>query len=360
MKVLVASAFYPTNDGKKALYYVHSRNLYYKMEGIDVTELNFSAKEGYTFDGIKVISLKEYEQEKEEYDILICHAPNLRNHYRFLRKYGKCFAKKIFVFHGQEILHRKKYYPKPYEFVKNSKLRNLIQNPYDDLKISIWKKYCLKNIDDIRLVFVSDWIYKQFLKETKCPKEQLGDKVSIISNSIGKYFENHSYNPKDIEYDFITVRANLDGSNYSIDIVTDLAAKHPEYKFCIMGNGKFFDYREKPDNVILKKGEFNHEDIANYLNKSKYALLPTREDTQGLMGCEMASYGIPLITSDIEVCRLIFDSCENVALISNNNPDLIKAVNKLKEKSVNGKWTKFFAENTIYKEIDLIKKYYNE
>ena len=48
------------------MYYVHSRNLYYKMEGIDVTELNFSAKEGYTFDGIKVISLKEYEQREEK------------------------------------------------------------------------------------------------------------------------------------------------------------------------------------------------------------------------------------------------------------------------------------------------------
>lgn len=360
MKVLVLSAFYPTNDGKKNLYYVHSRNIYYKMEDIDVTELNFSANEGYIYDGIKVISLKEFEKQNEEYDVLICHASNLRNHYRFLMKYGDKFNKKIFVFHGQEILHRKKYYPKPYEYVKNNKLRGLIQNPYDDFKIAVWRKYWLKNIDNIRLVFVSNWIYKQFLEETKCTEEQLKGNVSIISNSIGKYFENNSYNPKDIEYDFITVRANLDDSKYGVDIVVDLATKHPEYKFCILGNGKFFDYREKPDNVIWLKGEHDHEEIAEYLDKSRYALLPTREDTQGLMGCEMVSYGIPLITSDIEICREVFDTCKNTVLISNEKPNLIEAINILEEKKDNEKWTKYYAKNTIYKEIEFIKKYCKE
>lgn len=357
VKVLVISAFYPTNDGRKALYYVHSRNMYYKMEGIDVTELNFAVKEGYTIDGIRVISLSDYEREKEEYDVVIAHAPNLRNHYRFLKKYGNRFSRKIFVFHGHEILHRKKYYPKPYKFVKNSKLKGIIQNPYDNLKIKLWRKYILKNIDNMRLVFVSEWIYKQFLKELNYEENQLKGNAFIISNSIGKYFEENHYTQVEKEYDFITIRNNLDGSNYSVDIVVDLAKKHTEYKFCIMGNGKFFDYVEKPDNVIWKKGEFSHEEIAKNLDKSKYALLPTREDTQGLMACEMASYGIPLITSDIEVCRMVFDTCENVALISNDKPDLIKAVNELGKKNINEKWKKYYAENTIYKEIEFIKKY---
>ena len=34
--------------------------------------------------------------------------------------------------------------------------------------------------------------------------------------------------------------------------------------------------------------------------------MPTRADAQGVMACEMATFGIPLITSNIDVCKEVF------------------------------------------------------
>ena len=98
MKILVAVAAYPTLDGNKALYFVHSRNLYYQSEGIDVTVLNFRARKNYVIDNIKVISFKEYKKLSHKFDILILHAVNIRNQYKFLKEYGKEFPKKNIYF----------------------------------------------------------------------------------------------------------------------------------------------------------------------------------------------------------------------------------------------------------------------
>ena len=141
MKILVAVAAYPTLDGNKALYFVHSRNLYYQSEGIDVTVLNFRARKNYVIDNIKVISFKEYKKLSHKFDILILHAVNIRNHYKFLKEYGKEFQKKIFIFHGHEILHVNKYYPKSYNYRKNNIIKKVIRNYYDDIKLYLWRRY---------------------------------------------------------------------------------------------------------------------------------------------------------------------------------------------------------------------------
>ena len=54
MRVLVLTAAYPELDGSKNMYYVHTRNLYYIQKGIEVEVLNFSARQEYEIDGIKV------------------------------------------------------------------------------------------------------------------------------------------------------------------------------------------------------------------------------------------------------------------------------------------------------------------
>lgn len=88
--LLVASAFYPDDKGNKRLYYIHVRNKYYQSHGLHVTVLNFSANHNYVIDGIKVITLKEYKKAKKKYEILICHAANIRDHFifwLFVKKY---------------------------------------------------------------------------------------------------------------------------------------------------------------------------------------------------------------------------------------------------------------------------------
>lgn len=85
----------------------------------------------------------------------------------------------------------------------------------------------------------------------------------------------------------------------------------------------------------------------------------TRRDTQGVMSCELATYGIPLITSDIPVCHEIFDDFEHVYYLNNDlrNIDLLTlCLERVAVKRNNIKYYKFNYENTVKKEEEIIIK----
>lgn len=360
MNVLVLVTDYPRPEGTHAYMFVHVRNKYYLENGIFPTVINFASKTCYEIDGIRVITKKQYADEKKSYDILISHASNVRNHFLFIKKYECYFKKIIFFFHGQEILRFRDAYPKPYEYMGGqSVFKTMLRNRYDDLKIVIWAHYYKKLQEKSCFVFVSNWIKKQFSKNLNIPnlKNQF-----VINNSVGSIFERYSYERDCIkEYDFITIRSNLDGSKYGIDIVCRYAHNNPDLKFLIIGKGKFFDYNILPPNVTLVKETLNHEQMISYLNKSKIGLLPTREDTQGVMTCEMITFGIPVITSNIEVCHEFFDNLDNVYLIPNDvDVDLHKYIDEWNNIKNVKKITNFYAEKTISKEIALIKRLYHD
>lgn len=358
MKVLVLVEDYPSKKSQ-ALMYVHVRNQYYKKKGIQVTVLNFRTKENYTIDGVNVITLNEYKTNLKKYKdyILIAHAPNIKHHYVFFKKYEKNFKNIMLFFHGHEVLKINKVYSKPYKYVKQNAIKKIIQDIYDDIKLYIWRKYYTKIAYKSYFTFVSSWMYNEFLKWTKIKPEVIENRYSITYNGIGKEFENTCYDEsKEKRYDFITIRANLDGSKYSIDIVNELAKINPQNTFLVVGKGKFFEYNEKAENLEWMDKVLDHTEIIELLNKSKCALMPTRTDAQGLMMCEMATFGIPLITSDIPVCHEIFDTFKNVALINNENikeNNLQKLYEKIKGKKEKNR--KYFYENTCNKEIEIFK-----
>ncbi len=358
MRLLVTVADYPSIHGI-TLMYVHTRNLYYKKLGIDTTVLNFSAKESYTYEDIKVVSLKDFYNIKEKFDILVCHAPNIRNHYRFLKKNEEKFKKIVFFFHGHEVLYINKVYSKSFFYLKQNKIKESFRNIYDVFKLRVWKNYFPKLANKSHFVFVSNWMLEEFKKWIKLDEKDLKNHISITYNSVGEFFEKEKYNTEvRKEYDFITIRGNLDGSKYCVDIVCELAEKYPEYKFLLIGKGEFFKYYKKPENLKWENKTCNHKEIIEVLNKSKCALMPTRTDAQGLMACEIATFGIPLITSDISVCHEVFDDFKNVTFIKNENP--IKNFDFIYENLLKNytfeKNNKYFAEKTVKYEIEIFEK----
>lgn len=327
-------------------------------KGIQLEVLNFKAKEDYVIDGVKVITLDTYKKSKlKSYDILISHAPNLKNHYKFLKKYGKNFKKYLFFFHGHEVLKINKDYSKPYNYMK--KKWTLLQNVYDFIKLKIWHNYFIKNNKKSYYIFVSNWMKEMFFKNTKIKEEQLEGHYYITYNSIGKDFEENNYDvSKEKLYDFVTIRGNLDGSKYCVDIVNDLAKQNPQLKFLVIGKGKYFNIYEKADNIKWLNKHCNHSEIIEILNTAKCALMPTRTDAQGLMMCEMATFGIPLITSNIPVCYEVFKSFCNVEFIDNDNiknENIIEKYNNILNKNDNKKNRKYFLEENCNYEVNLIK-----
>jgi glycosyltransferase involved in cell wall biosynthesis len=363
MKVLVLVQDYPRLDGTVKLMYVHSRNLFYKDNGIDVEVLNFSSDSCYKIDGIKVITFNDYTDSSKEYDILISHAPNLRNHYRFLKRYGHRFKNYVFFFHGHEVLKINESYSKPYEYVKKSKVKDFIQDIYDEIKLKVWNRYFVSVIDKSNFVFVSQWMLDQFLKWTRIPYEKIRHKSSITYNCIGKKFEEYKYDSKTEKiYDFLTVRNNLDGSKYSIDLVNSLAENNPDYKFLLVGKGEFFQHYRKAENLLWLEENLNHTQIVYYLSMSRCALMPTRTDAQGLMMCEMASTGIPLITSDIDVCHEVFEGFSNVGFISNEDYKLeLKPVLESLQNGLPYKINdRYYNKNTSKIEVDLLNSLFRQ
>lgn len=93
-------------------------------------------------------------------------------------------------------------------------------------------------------------------------------------------------------------------------------------KFLLIGKGNYFNNNKKPQNLTWINQYLHHNEMMFCINQCRYALMPTRRDTQGVMSCELVTYGIPLITSDMPVCREIFGHIKGVIYIDNDNTDI--------------------------------------
>lgn len=357
--VLVVCADYPEGN-KRSLAYVHARNLRYIKNGINVIVLNFSAKREYIYEGIKVISLEQYKSNLDLFNnyVLVCHAPNIRNHWIFLKKYASRFQTKVIIFHGHEIVMLNKLYPREYIFFKKNFFKRTVRTIYDKFKVYLWKRYILKADNSFKMIFVSESLLNDFLDLSKISLQKITCGINIINNCVGEIFETYSYNnnaPK--KYDAVTIRTNIDDSVYCIDIICEIAKNNPKSNFLLIGKGNYFNYIEKPNNLKWIKNSMSHEDLISYINSSRIALMPTRRDSQGVMSCELATFGIPVITSDLNVCKEMFATFKNVRMYSNKDFKRIDIKKELEAFDENNseKNEKFLFKNTILKEIQIIK-----
>lgn len=358
-RIIEITSRYPTNDKEKSYggIFYHTRNIRYIEKGIDVTVINSTTDVCYELDGVKVITIDEYKKLDGQWKLLICHAPD-RNTYNFLKRNAQNFKHIFFVIHGNEVLKLNRYYKKEYSYLHRTSLyKKIFQGIKDELKVRLWGRLYSELANKSEWIFVSKWMYEEFVKNIKINEDVIKNKSHIIYNCVADVFENETYN-FDIEkkYDFVTIRGNFDTIKYGVDIVNSIAKENPEYKFLIIGKGKYFDLNDKANNLTVKNTILSHEEIKSLLLICRIALMPTRHDAQGVMMCEMATYGIPVITSNIPVCREVLDGFENVFFLDNDFPklDAEKIFRSIKNKIIKNQ--KFYMKNTCDKEIELIYK----
>lgn len=362
MNILVLAEKYPMPGLEAGAMYIHTRNKYYVAHGAKVTVLNFWAKEGAVYDGIPVITWADFAamKDKDQFDVLVSHASNLKNHYRFLYKYGKHFPHYVFVFHGHEVLRIRAVYPPKYSWKSQSNpLRVAARDMYDTVKLHTWKKFFEKkaNIEKSHLIFVSQCLQNEFFQYTKVDPDKLKGRTLVIHNSVGRTFEENVYHPADIQYDFVTIRRNIDMEACAIDTLNTIAKANPQYRFLLVGRGEIFQHIEKAENLIWQDRKLFHNEMLELLNHCRFALMPTKRDTQGVMMCEMATFGLPLVTSDIPVCHEMLDDFDNVAFVSNDGTDdltpIVERFQSLPD-AADRRNRKFFEENTSGKEYQLL------
>lgn len=359
MRFLILVEDYPNCSGGAAMRYVHSRNVYYKMCGMDFEVLSFQARQDYEMEGIKVITLNSYIKSKKHFDLLVLHAANLKHHYCFLQKYGGRFRRYLFIFHGHEVLMTRKVYSKPYFYKKGSAVEGMVRDIYDRVKLRIWHHFFMEHMDKSRIIFVSAWMYRGFLKWVRIPARLIRHKYWIVYNNVGDIFERESYDaqgPK--EYDYITIRGNIDHSKYAVDVVNKLARHNRCAKFLLVGEGEYFKHNQKAGNITWVNKTLDHREMIQYLNKAKCALMPTRTDAQGVTACEIATFGMPLITSDIDVCHEVFEGFFNVHFIDNHAVDTDLELLRMNARSQpgTGRNKKFYSIHTVDKEVRIINR----
>ena len=153
--------------------------------------------------------------------------------------------------------------------------------------------------------------------------------------------------------DFVCIRP-FDKSHYSVDLYRKLAIKNPQYTFSIYGEGEFFNYFPPPTNLKIYNFYLKPEEIPDILDQHHGAVMFSRQDTQGVMACEMASYGIPLIVSDLPASREFLSQHTNVTFVDKEKiPKSLKIINSKSDIDPPCNFT-------ISPEIDLIKEVCND
>ncbi|MFD1244751.1 glycosyltransferase [Paralysiella testudinis] len=314
-KLLVITESYPSHKNIYNMGFVHSRNIEYLKLGVSVDVLSFSAEENYTFEGIEVLKRNSINiRDLAQYDCVVSHAPNIRNHILFLWQSFKYIRKVAFIFHGHEALKINDYYPRIYPWERKNIIKNWSQDLYDYFKLKIMRLSINHFSHKLKLIFVSNWMKDNALK---CLGSINTDKIYIINNPINQAFVNQNFNADCAKKgDFITIRP-LDNSKYGIDLVVALAENNPQYTFTIYGKGQYFQHLPKPKNIFHISDFVHQKDIPELLNSYRYAIMPTRLDAQGVMMCEMAVYGIPMIISDLPVCHEMLDYYSNCVFVKN-------------------------------------------
>lgn len=355
--ILVVTEIYPSEQDRYSAAFVHSRLKEYLAAGCNITVLSFRAVSPYEYEGIRVIPEKDFNVDSA-YDVVICHAPNVRNQLRFLLFNSKNFDNIVFVHHGHEVLQKNRYYPKPFAFNHGitKKIKNILVSGYDYVKRFLLHCYVRKYLGKkLRIVFVSDWMKNAFIDNIKISNKSLEKTSAVISNTVGRAFIENNFDFKAEKLaDFITIRP-FDNSKMAIDVVINVAKSNPEYSFHIYGKGDYFKYHEIPSNVSVFYEFIRNEDIPALLNKYRVALLPTRWDSQGVMMCEIATFGMPIVVSDIPICHNMLNEFHNVYYLNNDNPafDAKKFLESIDPEAKTNK-QKFNLENTVQKEIAFV------
>lgn len=318
MKILLLCETYPSPENLYAMSYVHSRAIEYMRAGHMVSVLSFSAGRDYVFEGIQVLTRKS-AATRYDFDVVMAHAPNVRNHLKFLAKF-KPLPMVLFI-HGHEVLRVNHYYPRPFGFDRGASeaVGRMARAIYDPLKLSLLRQFCKRQIAIARplgFIFVSDWMRREAIACNPWMRSIEGWCSTTIPNAANTAFLNACYNPDpELMADFVCIRP-FDNPKYAVDTVVRWAKEIPNKLFHVYGNGRYFDHHPPPPNLRVIKKFVTQRDIPALLNRYRACVMPTRLDSQGVMMCEMASFGIPLFTSDIDVTRQMLSGFSNVRFVA--------------------------------------------
>lgn len=373
--ILIITPNYPTLKNKYMCAFVHSRLVEYKKSGIKFDVIcchDYVNSIKYNFEGIDVIrtnfaNTRKHLQRKKYKKILV--------HF-FDEKYANIFdslnlneTEFLFWVHGPETLYWD--WPKfttPY-FSKEMELNDFQKKTFTQHDKMI-KRY--NEMNNVKWIFVSNWIKEQ-------SEKLIGIKFNnycVIPNIVNE--EKFKYYKKDIALrkNIFFVRRFDDCNKYAIDInvktILELSKRDffKDLTFNIYGIGNLYNELIYPikkfENVNLYPKFLSHDEISEVHSKNGIGLFATRYDSQGVSMCEAASSGLVIVTSDNLAIKEFLNNDLDIFAdveIPKQYADIIeklylepKTFEKYSKECSDSIFRKCCYENTILKEINIIKK----
>ena len=325
MRILVLATSYPTPDRIYQQAFIRARVRGYLDRGQSVSVLSFHTNKPYELDGVEIRPESHWRNEDltQHFDVIVSHAPNLRQHLRFLFQQRKSLPPVAFTFHGHETLRIHRHYPPPYSWQQGRffPLKRLLQDAYDSFKLRVLSHFieALRRQNKVLLIYVSHAFRAMAQGDLRHSPGTWDDISVVIPNPIGVGFSTAKYHPENLLGDFLTIRP-LDASKMAIDIVLECARQNPEQTFHLYGEGQILNHLSPPPNVIHVAKFLENDDIPTLLNRYRAAVMPSRCDAQGVMMCEMATAGIPVLASDIPAHREALAEFPRTQFLNNEEP----------------------------------------
>lgn len=366
---------YPSYYNLYNCAFAHSRNKEYVKSGlkIQVVAVNecvwYQTK--YIKDDIPVLkcSFQDLKKilQKHQHKVVITHFVDEKFYSIFD---GNIFnnQKMIFICHGPETVYRylvnktRPYFTAP---CKEPIINNLF-----DLKDKYVKLYSQK--DNVEWVFVSDWL-KEFSEE----QQHLKFKHSrVINNIMDEDLFPYSPKTKDDRKKILVVRKFDNICQHSLDQVVmcilELSRRDifSDLEFEIYGDGNYYDELVEPiknlSNVHLYRRFIPNEKLNEIYKSHGIMLLPSRHDAHAVSMGESASTGMVVVGSNVTSNPYFMNEKENHTLADPEDyVELANIIERLYNDPLEflrisenmSKFTrKFNKENTVKKEVELIKK----
>lgn len=370
---LILSPSYPSEEHRYMSGFVHSRVKEYKKNGINVdvaVVYDHSLYSNYTMEGINVTRmtmqhLRTMLQKK--------HYKNILVHF-FDEKYFNVFEgldieeTNIYIWvHGPETL----YWASPlFTTTYFSMPRQMLESERDDYKKKDKIIEKVNNLNNVKWVFVSNWIKDESEKLLKIKFNNYVVIPNIVDSSVFKY----NKKTKKVQKNIFMLRRFDNINKYAIDIavraIVELSKREnfDEYTFNIYGTGYYYDELISPikdfANVNLFPGFYTHKQIADIHKENGIALFPTRYDAQGVSMCEAGSSGLVVISSENEAIKEFISSDFGNIIDTENYVEYANAIERISNdyslfskasKNISDKIVKDCSyESTVAKEIKMI------
>ncbi|MCX7760583.1 MAG: glycosyltransferase family 4 protein [Hydrogenothermaceae bacterium] len=227
--------------------------------------------------------------------------------------------------------------------------------------LEILKKY---NIIGVPFFLIEKFYPKRF-KNIIVVNEVLNKKFNIngyvIPNGVDFTVENNAV----FDGKYLGYLGRVDIIQKGLDIAVNSMKNIPDVDFIVAGNGKDKDkFIKLIKNIpnIKYVGKLSGEDKINFIKNTKFLLIPSRFEGQGIVALEAAAMGKPVIVSDIPELKYVVENGFGISFKSGDSVDLKRKILFLLEQpeliKEMGKKGIEFAKNFTWDKISKIYENY--